>query len=84
MAYASGKKPQLTGQTIPAEHFGPFEVYLAQSKKVVSTPKANKKVIVSIISKLSVKHSAEDVVNSLHYPISDVEDKPPPQTPNLV
>lgn len=43
MAYASGKKPQLTGQTIPAEHFGPFEVYLAQSKKVVSTPKANKK-----------------------------------------
>ena len=46
IAYASGKKLNLNGQPIPSEHFGPFEIYLSQinSKKVLSTPKALKKV----------------------------------------
>lgn len=43
IAYASGKKLNLQGQPIPMDHFGPFEIYLSQSKKVVSTPKAIKK-----------------------------------------
>jgi len=43
MAYASGKKLSLTDQPIPIDHFGPFEIYLSQSKKVISTPKAIKK-----------------------------------------